>query len=384
MNKFVTTALALTAAGSLSYADPGDNEWLELDGEINSLASALQPSSQDGMGWAILLRFTYTYSSSDIATNGNNAPFGSDADISGFEFQDVDLAFWGSVAEYGYRVSADIDGNGSKVDDQGDVSSESFALEDAYGYWDCGGYVTATAGQFKANTFRSASIDPENQLFIDRTALGGAHDFWDLGVQTHGDYEAFSYWASAQNGANGDQSDHYYSVRVEWAYNAGAGTGTGAMGGNDELNFTVGAAYAQHDAGLVGGNEDDLVGIDVAGNFSSFGFAGEYAHLGDDAFRGTGNDVGEGTGFPLVLVPDSNPWAIMASFLINPEWEVAARYEDLDNDDSLGDDNDILSVAVVWYRSGNNAKWTAQWSDYGADGDDGSIFQIGLTLGATR
>ena len=31
MNRFATTALALAAAGSVSYADPGDNEWLEAE-----------------------------------------------------------------------------------------------------------------------------------------------------------------------------------------------------------------------------------------------------------------------------------------------------------------------------------------------------------------
>jgi hypothetical protein len=378
MNKFVTSALALAAAGSLSYADPGDNEWLELDSEINSLASTLQPSSQDGMGWAFLMRFSYNFSSDDIAEDA------SGNDVSGFSFQDVDLAFWGSVAEYGYRVSMDIasDGNSGGPD-------VDFTLEDAYGYWDCGGYVTAKAGQFKPQSFRSASMDPENMLFIDRTALGASFDFWDPGIQTHGTYEAFSYWASVQNGGNGQESDHLYVVRVEWAFNAGAGAANGAMGGNDELNLTAGAMYAQEDAGATGSNENDVVGLDVAGNFSSFGFYGEVAHLGDDATLSTGSDFGIGTiganGFPLVFSTDSTPYAIMASFLVNPEWEIAARYQDLDNSSNGGQDNDIVSVAVVWYRSGNNAKWTAQWSDYGGDnGIDGSTFQIGLTLGASR
>ena len=67
MNKFVTTALAVAAAGTLSHADPGDNDWLELDDEINSLASALTPA-QDGMGWSALIRVYYDYSSDDVGT----------------------------------------------------------------------------------------------------------------------------------------------------------------------------------------------------------------------------------------------------------------------------------------------------------------------------
>jgi hypothetical protein len=378
MNKFVTSALALAAAGSLSYADPGDNEWLELDGEINSLASSLAPSNQDGMGWAFLLRATYTFSSDEIATGASSAP-----DVSGFKFEDVDLAFWGSVAEYGYRVSMDLE------DLSGSGAGPSIAvLEDAYAFWDCGGYVTATFGQFKPHALMSNTRDPENQIMIDRTAIGSIFDFWDTGIQADGSYEAFSYWASIQNGGNGQESDHFYTLRVEWDYNAGAGMAEGAMGGNDELNLTVGGAYVQDDTTL---GDANAYGIDVAGNFSSFGFAAEVLHLDDEAFAETSSDFGRGAGFPLQFAGDSNPWNIMGSYLINPEWEVAVRYENLDNDDfagANGPDNTILSVALVWYRSGKNAKWTAQWSDYDADTGngfpDGSIFQVGLTLGATR
>jgi hypothetical protein len=388
MNKFVTSALALAAAGSLSYADPGDNEWLELDSEINSLASALQPSSQDGMGWAFLLRASYNFSSSDIATfDANAGDFGND--VSGFGFQDLDLAFWGSVAEYGWRLSFDLDDNLNTYDSliSGGPESNVLQLEDAYGYWDCGGYVTATFGNFKPYSFRSASIDPENQLFINRTAIGSSMDFWDTGIQTHGTYEAFAYWFSVTNGLNSQTSDHYYSARVEWAFNAGAGAAEGAMGGNDEMNFTAGATYVKNDTAGTSQNEDDIIGLDVAGNFSSFGFFGEVAWFGDDSFRATSGDYGVGdvgnNGFPLLLEGDSTPFSVGGSFLVNPEWEVAARYENLDNND-FGDDNDIIAIAVVWYRSGNNAKWTAEWADYGGDNLDGSTFQVGLTLGATR
>jgi hypothetical protein len=402
MNKFVTSALALAAAGSVSYADPGDDEWLELDSEINNLASALQPSSQDGMGWSVLFRASYAYSSDGIATSDGNAAT-DDSDLSGFNFEDVDFAFWGSVAEYGWRVSFDLDQNynvyGSLAG--GTPSMDSVQLQDIFAYWDCGGYVTATFGSLKANTFRSGTIDPENQLFIDRSVIGSAHDFWDLGVQADGEYEAFSYWISIQDGLNGNTSDHYYSARVEWDFNAGAGTGEGAMGGNDELNLTVGGAYVNNDSNdTAGAQEDSLYGLDVAGNFSSFGFAAEVAFLDDESFRATSGDYGAytsnafGVGMPLFLVGDSTPWALMGSFLINPEWEVGVRYESLDNGSIpqagggsvAGPDNTVLTLGVAWYRSGNNAKWTAQWSNIDADSgfEDGSIFQVGLTLGATR
>ena len=103
MNKFVTTALGLAAVGSVGMADPGDNEWLGLDSEINHLARSLTPA-QDGMGWSFLMRIAYVYSSDDIATdNVTGATFGGE-DISGFDFNDLDLAFWGSVGDFGWRL----------------------------------------------------------------------------------------------------------------------------------------------------------------------------------------------------------------------------------------------------------------------------------------
>ena len=106
MNKLVTTALAVAAAGSLSHADPGDNDWLELDGEINDLATALTPA-QDGMGWSALIRANFLFSNDEVGTGTNFAP--DDPDLAGFAFADVDLAFWGSVGNFGWRISTDIE-----------------------------------------------------------------------------------------------------------------------------------------------------------------------------------------------------------------------------------------------------------------------------------
>src|SRR5262245_23687498 len=98
MNRFVKTALAIAVAGSAANAGTGDNEWAALDGEISGLASSLKPS-QDGSGWAVLLRAVYSYSSDDLFTSG-----GTDADLSGFAFNDIDFAFWGSQGPYSWRL----------------------------------------------------------------------------------------------------------------------------------------------------------------------------------------------------------------------------------------------------------------------------------------
>src|SRR5262245_44011635 len=170
MNRFVNTALAIAVAGSAAHAGTGDNEWTALDSEISGLASPLK-QSQDGNGWAALLRAVYSYSSDDLFTTG-----GADPDLNGFAFNDIDLAFWGSQGSYTWRVSADLDGN----------SGDDLDLEDAYIRWNCGGYFDGTMGNYKPRLSLSNSVDPEHQLFIDRSALGAAGDWWDNGIGASG------------------------------------------------------------------------------------------------------------------------------------------------------------------------------------------------------
>jgi len=122
MNLFVKGAFAIAATATVGFAGPTDsNDWLELDSEINNLASSYASSQGDGMGWSGLLRYTYTFSSDDIATGS-----GGD-DISGFNFEDVDLAFWGGVGIYQWRISFDLDGNNTQY--VGGSGSTSVASE---------------------------------------------------------------------------------------------------------------------------------------------------------------------------------------------------------------------------------------------------------------
>ncbi len=399
MKKLVTTALALVAAGTATKADPGDDEWLELDREINSLASSLKPS-QDGMGWAALIRTFYTYSTDNILNPG-----GLGEDVSGLHFKDVDLATWGTVGDYGWRINADID-DGSP--DTGG-SDTSLTLEDAHAWWNCGDYFITTLGRQKPRLLRSGWIDPEKTLFADRSGLGSSLDLWDSGIQANGVYDAFGWWFGIFNGFDDEQVDHVYAFRAEWNLGAGAGMGEGALGGNDDLNGTIGFSYKMddtQDGGLPVNLGDDANAwfLDIVGSVGPLGFGFEYADLDDDEFLLVHDEdyLGElleaqgGLGSATTFVPDSSPWNIWASWLINPEWEVGLRWEEMDNDDyshpliggtgSSGPDNSLLSAVVAYYQVAHNAKWQVQWTDVSADSgfDDGSILQLGLTVGMTR
>jgi hypothetical protein len=381
MNRFVKTALALAVAGSATQAGTGDNEWAALDSEISGLASPLAPS-QDGMGWAALIQAVYSFSSDDLFTTG-----GADPDLSGFGFNNIDLAFWGNQGPYSYRVSADLDGN----------SGDDLTLEDAYARWNCGGHFDATMGMFKPRLSLSNSVDPERMLFIDRSVVGSAGDWWDNGIGASGNFEQFGWFAGLMNGSNGHTRDHFYYLRGEFRIGTGAGAYEGAMGSTDALNGTLGLTFVNDDTiGDINADDDsDNTAwiLDFGGNISNFGFGAEVAQFDDDFTATTDEDYSNifdsGANTFLTLADDSTPWAVHGSYLINPEWEVAVRYEDLDNDEVLGangPDNTVLSVAANWYRGSNGGKWQAQWTMFDADSafDDGNIIEVGYSVGSTR
>ena len=427
MNKFVTTALGLAAVGSVGMADPGDNEWLGLDSEINHLAKTLTPA-QDGMGWSFLMRIAYVYSSDDISTdNVTGATFGGE-DISGFDFNDLDLAFWGSVGDFGWRLSMDLLGEdhlsaplGPTGYGLGHISADAgdeIQIEDAYAYWDCGEYFTLKMGNFKAPVLRSASIDPENTLFIDRTVLGSAFDFWDTGIMAAGEESGFRWSFAIQDGRTtavsiglgtasinaNEEVDHLYALRVEFDLGEGGGSYEGSRGGNDDLNATIGvSAVVDNTLSTPVGNDGDDTSffLDFNGSVGAIGIGAEIALLDDDVLYVLDPDYGHintQAGINMALTGDATPWAVTLSYLMNPDWEVGVRYENMDNDDipivvgggGMGADNTVASVVVTHYRSGNNAKWQAQWTSVNEDGpglamfDDGGYFQVGLTLGASR
>jgi hypothetical protein len=386
MNRFAKTALAIVAAGSAANAGTGTdgNEWLELDSAINGLSSSLQPS-QDGMSWSALIRAVYSYSSDEIAIGpGANAP-----DVSGLNFNDVDMAFWGNQGPYAWRVSADISNN------EGGDNSTAFLLEDAYVKWNCGGYFDAMMGNFKPHASRSNSVDPEKMLFIDRSSIGSALDAWDNGIGLRGTWEQAAWYVCMMNGSlanpgGGHTRDHLWMARGEWNLGTGVGDSDGAVGSNDMLNATVGVTFINDDSlGTTGGNSDqDLWLADFHGNINNVGFGFEVAAINDDISLATDEDFSN-TFAPLVLSDDSTPWNVSVSYLINPEWEVGVRYEDLDNNDfggvsNAGEDNTLMTVVANWYRNGNAGKWQAQWTDVDGDTLDGSIFEFGYSIGSSR
>src|SRR5262249_44382029 len=155
---------------------------------------------------------------------------------------------------------------------------------------------------------------------------------------------------------------HFYVLRGEFTTGGGAGEYEGAMGSTDTLNATAGATLVHDDTNpdvTLNGSRDNTSWIfDFNGSVSQFGFGAELALLDKDALFITSPDFSNitdsgngGTPIPgLLLQGDSHPWNVTGSYMVNSEWEVAARYENLDNGDNGGPDNKVFSVGANWYR----------------------------------
>jgi hypothetical protein len=412
MNRLVKTAFAIGVAGTAVQAGTGGDEWKALDSEIRGLATVQKPSN-DGMGWSALLRAVYSYSSDEIAVGGDS----SMPDLSGFGFNDIDVSFWGSQGPFSWRVSADLDGN--SVDDVGGNGvARTLDLEDAYVRFNCGEYFDTQVGNFKPRVSRSNSVDPEHQLFIDRSAIGSSMDHWDQGLGASGIWEQLSWYAAVMNGlgepdnssdpstGGGHIRDHFYLARVEWMLGSGAGDYEGAMGSSDALNATLGVSFINDDTVEVTGNDSETSAwlFDAHGSVSNIGFGGEIAEIGDEYvgwrtgqdFNNifSGQDSGNADITSLFLEADSRPWNVYVSYLVNPELEVAVRYEDLDNDisgpvnaDGEGADNTLLSLGLNWYRAGAAGKWQVQYTRIKADetgAPEGSVLEVGYSVGLSR
>ena len=357
MIKFTFTAVALTAASTVAFADGSD--WLELDQDIANLSTTV--NTAEGATVGALVRTSYR----DVDTTG------------GFSQDDIDLFAQGSLEEFSWRVSFDMD-------------SGNAVLEDAYVSWSYDSGFTVIWGQFKAPALRSAVIDPENLLFIDRSNLGQFHDFWDTGLGIVGDIQdGLSYTLAVRNGFkitdaiigppdvpgsvdwNNDDEDLFYFANLTYSVGNGLSPMEGALKAGEELDATVGVTYWDQEEDSL----DPVWVFDIAATMGQFSAALELADGGDDddnLLEAVTKDVLLTNGF------GTNPLALTLSYLLADNMEAAYRYEDYDN----SADDKKSSFGLNYYLHGHNAKWQINYIDDDVAGDE--EIAIGLTVGATR
>lgn len=367
MNKFVLSALALTSAGGLASAGTGSEEWLTLDREIESLASAQQaaaPGSSSGVTVSGFIRTSYL-NSSDVDVGAN--------DLGGFSLDNARINVTGTIGDYMLFVELEGAETSTSTDAilNGPGVGGTVSVLDAYGAWNINEMFRLTMGQFRSPFLGSAQLSEDKLLFLDRTLMGYLWSSRDLGVMLGGQYDMLGWWIAAQNGLDSVGDDLAFSARVAFDAMGGANARPkveGAYGAAEGTLLQVSAGYYQDDDTII----DDVAAWNIEGNLvmGAFSAAATYVDHDDGFATILGGNFTEG---PSVL-------AATAGFMFVPErWEVAARYEDLDDDA----DTNVITVGLNYYAIGHDAKWQVNYAMVDSDDDDieADILGIGLTVG---
>ncbi|MEW6071454.1 MAG: hypothetical protein AB1726_02520 [Planctomycetota bacterium] len=403
MNRFVTGALALAAAGSAAYAEPATSDWLELDSELSTLASSTTATG-DYTNLKVLLRGGYVYSGDELAVGDD------DGSISGVRFWDVAVAGGTQVGDVGVRLGFDFARQNWFYSKSFDGLEWTPTLEDAYATWKCG-EVDVIAGQYKPHVTRTGFTDPEYLFFLERSAMGSLYDWYDAGIGARGSFGDFSWNVDVMNGAGdeiyfgdyrgGISSGHIYILRALWNFGRTVGgyemAPEDAYGAGDDPTGTIGVWYVMDD--IWNGWDTDTYGIDGQGTFGQFGWGFEVESRDDDAGEHLTAPGWNSLYWPLLFGGDSTPWMVYGTWQVNEEWGVGLRYEDLDNSGPLwtdgpeGGDDTVLTLGVNRYDVGHNGKIGASvamidssdneyWDGY--DFGSTTVFQVGYTYGASR
>jgi hypothetical protein len=286
-----------------------------------------------------------------------------------------------------------------------DYYSGFATLQDAYALWACGEYFDVICGHYKPHVTRTNYTDPENLFFLERSVIGSNYDWYDSGIGLRGSYEGFGWNIDVMNGPDdrmGLENGHIYVLRA--LYNFGRDAGgyetdpEDAFGAGDEFVGTVGAFYQTDDIWNSSGGKElktEVYGLDGQGTYGQFGFGFEVAMRGDHANEHYTSPGWNALYYPLEFAGDSTPWMLYGTYMINDQWGVGVRYEDMDNGgdmwDSLfgetpdkGDDNTVITLGVNMYDVGHNGKIGANVVSIESERDDSTVFQVGYTYGASR
>ncbi len=393
MNRLLTSALALTALGAIGHAaNGGEDDWLELDSEINGLATSVSTQG-DWMNIKALLRGFYNYSNDNMATVVIGDPDDADSDgdfetsigddVSGVSLEDAEVNGNFQVGDFKLRLGIDFRSGGTE-------------LQDAFGMYHVNPDVSVRMGRYKPHVLRSNFTDPDKLFFPYRTALGAAFDYYDEGIGAFGDVDAISWSLDVLNGPsdNGNRSGHLYVVRVLWNSGRLAGqyetTPEDAFGAGAEPAFTVGATVVEND---VDRGDASAIGVDAQGTVGRIGFGAELMRIGEDMMMATQTSGWHSLGTPLMF-GDGNQsttaWSVQGNIMPSDRFGLGARIENLDN----AADETIFTLAANMYDAGHAGKLTAAVSFISTDGgiggttpvnyDDSTVFTLGYTFGASR
>lgn len=344
MNKWFCSVAAMLVGAAWAEARPSGESWTTLDEEIDSLVTS-QPVQGGGPELGVLLRvLAYMRDGYDDGDGG------STPDLSGFTIPDADLWVQGSLDQWSWRLSTDFD-------------SGTATLEDGWASMNFTNEAALTFGMYKNQTLHSSRVDPEAQMFLDRSWIANGFDHWDTGAMVDVQSGQFAGYFSVQNGETGIQAIHSYMARLEVYLN-------GASNPNQKW-FQRNTGRLANQTTMIGvfHYEDDVAadaqvnGIDFAASLNGWDISAEFIDVDKDAPTG------------WVASPDTTPWDIGGKYTMNQNFRVGARYQDADDDaDTTG-----FTVGVDYIPGDPRAYWSLEVDLVDSDDDsrDGEAFRLG-------
>jgi len=368
MNKFVYTALVATLASSTGFAT--ETDWPELDRELEALSSTLNAQGSGGpqlSGWII----TALDFSSDVMPNGVD-------DLGGADFRSVRLIASGSTADYAYKVSTDFARNGTEG---------TAVLLDAYGRLNFTENFSMQIGNYKNPFLSSEMRSRKRELMLDRTYIGETliGTDRDAGVMFLGNFnDSIGWWLSLQNGTDGQANNYRLTGRLAWdAMGEGAGQMVdGAYNSGDGTNMTIAVAYTEDSSETDALGAPILDGMGVPTNGNDAEQIGGEVYITSGPFYIGGEIVSNGKN-----LGDNTPFTVTGSYLFNGDWEVALRYQGLDDTPAptipapMNLAQSIASIGINKYVSGHDVKWQFQYANQSfSTAEDIGVISLGLVL----
>jgi hypothetical protein len=352
MNKFVFSTLATALVGATSFAN--DTAWPELDRELAALSNA--PLTQDAGGLSVSGWLIAAITSADAAVDGDPDQLGT-----GVAASRVNLS--GSLGNnYSFALGWDFTDAGELYAPQGvPVATNGVGgLTDAYASFGVADGLDVTFGIFRRTFLRSSSIQRNRTLFIDRSALGGAHSGRDAGIGLSGNFNKVNWELTVMNGADGQTDEFAYSLHVDMDVIGSSSGNEGALNAAEGTNLNIGLSYLD-DGSEVGGVDLDDTQTAVYAALTTGAFSAAIEMVQNDDDNG-----------------DNSPYSIGLGYLFGGNYEVAARWDDHDDDDPSNTTR--MTLGVNRYIDGHDIKWQLNYSTGDSDDDSEAPDEIALGL----
>lgn len=368
MKKLVISALTASVASATALAS--ESEWARLDRDVQALSASLSSLEKSEVQLSGYIRAAYL-SSSDV-TVASETP-GEDADLGDFSVLNARLKASGTVGDVEYVLMAGFEDGGT-----------ASILKDAYINIPIGANLKVRTGQFKAIVARDSLVSSSKLFFVDRSELGTLFGSRREGIALMGNFEAFDWAITVQDGTDGAGDELFFAVRGAIdLMGDGVDMIEGAYGAPEDIEGTIGVSY--WDDGTLDEGDGFLVEATMAAQMYSIN--AYVADIGDEVYRGneSGSLLG---GYNSMLDTsfigaDSTPFGIMATFMITqptPEqggWEIGARFQDMDD---VADTN-IIDLGINYYASGHDYKYFLQYKTIDSDAGDADLIAIGVNVG---